>query len=235
MADRLRLLGREQDSKTRAAGWMWGRRSFVRGMGVVLALLGISRRKALASVVSSQEQPKSSSLDLAMLQAVGAAVLPSELGPGGTDRAVRDFASWASGYRSGAELLHGYGTGELAFAGASPIPAWRAQLVDLDRRSRERAGAGFVAAPVEQRREVIRSALAGQKLAAFPTPQSASHVVVGLLSWFYASPAATDLCYGAEIMKNACRPLAQNPQRPLPLRKGSPDGGPHGLLPGGTA
>ena len=42
---------------------------------------------------------------------------------------------------------------------------------------------------------------------------------VALLAHFYASPAATDLCYEARIGKDTCRPLAQSSRKPLPLAR----------------
>ncbi|MFN8575055.1 MAG: hypothetical protein U0132_23585 [Gemmatimonadaceae bacterium] len=235
MTDRSRASASvEEQHQGHTTGWPWGRRAFLGWTGAILAFLGVNRRQAAASVlrapIGSQQQP----LDLTILSAVGAAVLPSELGTSGAEQSVREFARWAQGYRAGAELLHGYGSGKLTYAGALPLPAWRAQLAELDRQSRSQTGGGFSAMTIDQRRALIRTTLTGQKLTAFPAPQSAAHVVVGLLAWYYDTPGATDLCYNAEIMKNACRPLAQNPQHPLPLRRRSPDGGPHGLLDGGT-
>jgi hypothetical protein len=43
-------------------------------------------------------------------------------------------------------------------------------------------------------------------------------VAVALVAHYYASPAATDLCYGASIGREQCRPLAHSRRQPLPLQ-----------------
>lgn len=203
-----------------------------------MTLLGVRRAAAAEHVahaggVASNDQL--APLDVALLTATATAVLPSELGADGVATVTRGFVSWLRGYRPSAELLHGYGTSEIAYAGASPAATWRDQLRALDRLSREKTGRGLVAATAEQRRAVIRIALADVKVNAFPDPQDARHVVLALLAWYYGSPAATDLCYGVEIMRNQCRPLRQNPDEPAPLRRKRPDGSPRRLRGGPDA
>jgi hypothetical protein len=168
-------------------------------------------------------------LDAALLRALAQAVLPRELGTEGVITTVRGFLSWLRGYKDGAELLHGYGTGELSFASASPMVRWQKQLRALDDDARAQGAAGFAAATVEQRQHVIRAALTGEKLTTFPAPQAAAHVALGLMAWYYDSPDATDLCYRADIGKNRCRPLALNPNEPVRLGKGGAV--PRGLVP----
>ena len=48
-----------------------------------------------------------------ILDALGDAVLPAELGADGVSRAVVEFQRWMDGYRPGAEANHGYGTGKI--------------------------------------------------------------------------------------------------------------------------
>jgi hypothetical protein len=52
-----------------------------------------------------------------------------------------------------------------------------------------------------------------------PEIDRAPHIAVGLLAHFYSSAAAQDLCYRARIGKGTCRPLAESPRRPLPLKQ----------------
>ena len=47
-----------------------------------------------------------------------------------------------------------------------------------------------------------------------PAVAGASHVALALLAHFYGSSAANDLCYGAQIGKSTCRPLAASPHAP---------------------
>jgi hypothetical protein len=147
------------------------------------------------------------------LRALADAVLPSELGRAGTERAVAEFERWLAGYREGAEILHGYGTGELRRTGPSPALRWSAQLHDL--------GAGnFPSHTRAERQAIVRAALAGTGAGGLPQVDRAPHVAAGLLAHFYGSAAATDLCYQARVGVNTCRPLADAPRKPLPLAPG---------------
>ena len=197
------------------------RRSFVSWIGAVTAALGVSKRAAARGLEESLEtslrlQP--AGLPAAELLALSQAVLPSELGADGMARAARDFAKWANGYRPGAEILHGYGTDKLMTAGASPVGAWGRQLVALNQLAREQHKAAFTNLSISQRQDVVRAALGGGKIGSMPSPLEATHVAVGLLSWFYSSPDATDLCYEAKIGKNQCRPLVNSSREPVTIK-----------------
>ena len=104
---------------------------------------------------------------------------------------------------------------------------WRQQLKALDDSARAIGVKNFPSASIDQRQQLVRTALAGEKLTAFPAPQHASHVAVGLMAWYFDSPDATDLCYRARIGKNSCRPLALNPNEPVSLQRSA---APRGLL-----
>lgn len=149
-------------------------------------------------------------LDPRVLRAVGRAILPTESGPAGVERAVSGFERWLAGYREGAELVHGYGTGELRTTGPSPALRWSGQLQQLANQS-------FLTATADEQRRLVLEALAGMRLGPLLQFDRAPHIAVGLLGFFYASPDATDLCYQAKIGPNTCRPLAQSPRKPLPL------------------
>lgn len=153
-----------------------------------------------------------------LLDALGDAVLPAELGPDGTARAVAEFQRWMDGYRPGAEANHGYGTGRIDSVAADPRPQWRAQLTALDAEAR-RAGASFASLSRERRQAIVRTALAGERGESLPSPLVARHVAVALLAHFYDSPAATDLCYDAQIGRQQCRPLAAQAQQPVALTR----------------
>ncbi|HEU5217888.1 MAG TPA: hypothetical protein VFU23_04475, partial [Gemmatimonadales bacterium] len=155
--------------------------------------------------------------DPARLRALGVAVLPAELGASGVERAVAEFERWLAGYREGAELLHGYGTGDVHYAGPSPALKWSAQLADLDAAARKRHGASFATRSRAEREALVRAALGGISAGGLPQIDRAPHIALGLLAHFYSSAAAQDLCYRARIGKGTCRPLADSPRRPLPL------------------
>lgn len=179
------------------------RRRFVLGVAALVPLPFVARRLHGMAVAS---------LDPARLRALAAAVLPTELGAAGIERTVLAFERWLAGYREGAELLHGYGTGEIRVTGPSPALRWAAQLDAL--------GPSFAALPVAERQPQVRSALGSGRFAGFPPIDRAPHLALGLLAFFYDSPDATDLCYEAAIGRNACRPLATSSRAPLPLARG---------------
>jgi len=154
-----------------------------------------------------------------LLRALGAAVLPTELGDAGVERVVAGFERWAREYRAGAELLHGYGTPNIRQLGPSPAARWWAQLDALDAAAVRGHRRPFPALTVEERRALVRARITPRQGDALPSPVAADDVAIALLAHFYASPTAVDLCYGAAIGRNACRPLAASPRRPLPLRR----------------
>ena len=192
-------------------------------MGAVAAAFGLPRPARSLDAggepvrLDDDRAPRGSPLDDALLVALAAAVLPTELGAEGSRRAARAFATWVGGYVAGAEMLHGYGTAELRTAPALPLARWRTQLAALDAGSRQLHRLAFAEAGVAQRQAVVRQALAGGRVAGMPAVAGAAHVALALLAHFYDSPAATDLCHRARIGRNQCRPLGTASRRPLPL------------------
>jgi hypothetical protein len=152
--------------------------------------------------------------DRALLSALAATVLPSELGTAGLRRTTEAFERWVSNYRPGAEVNHGYGTGRLEQLPADPWPRWRQQLLDLDAKSRQQYQKSFDVAAPQQRNTLVTAALDELKAERIPDALTAPHVALGLLSWFLATPEATDLCYHARIGKETCRSLAATTQNP---------------------
>lgn len=183
------------------------RRRFILGVAALIPLPAVGRRFHALAVRS---------LDSELLRSVAYAVLPFELGKTATDRAAADFERWLAEYREGAELLHGYGTGEIQRTGPSPAVRWAAQLRALDTAARKGSDRSFITHSRPGRQELIRSALAGYAPGGLPIDR-APHIALGLLAHFYSSSAAQDLCYRARIGKETCRPLSGSAQRPLPL------------------
>ena len=179
------------------------RRRFLIGVAALLPLPFVARRLHGIAVAS---------LDPARLRSLAAAVLPAELGAAGLEQTVSAFEQWLAGYREGAELLHGYGTGEIRVTGPSPALRWAQQLDAL--------GPSFSSLTIAERQTRIRAALGSGRFAGFPPIDRAPHIAVGLMAFFYDSPAATDLCYEAVISRNSCRPLATSSGAPLPLARG---------------
>jgi hypothetical protein len=151
------------------------------------------------------------------VRALGEAILPGELGKVRQDVASDAFWRWLSGYREDAELLHPYGSPRIGFTGASPVPRWAKQLSDLDGAARAQFGTPFTALSVSRRQDLVREALAAFPSARLDEVAAAPHIALGLLSHFYGSSEATDLCYRAQIGRHKCRPLVHNERKPLPI------------------
>lgn len=161
--------------------------------------------------------------DPALVSALGDAVLPESLGAAGRARAVTAFVRWIDRYEPVAEEMHGYGYADIRYTPSDPAPGWVAQLAGLDLLARRVHRRGFARLGVPLRRAVIERALARVPATRLPSnPLTAPHVVIALLAHWAASSEATDLAYGARIVKGNCRPLAATARRPLPL---APEGG----------
>jgi hypothetical protein len=181
------------------------RRSFITWLGGLAAASGLRRavraeaRPAAPASLGDPAAGQGTALDPALLTQLAEVVLPGELGDIDTARVGRAFARWAEGYQPGAELNHPYGTATIRFAGASPVGRWRSQLDTLQQSARSRFGRSFEAVSLGQRRELVQAALSAERVDRMPSPLSAGHVAIALLSWYFASPEATDLCYRARI------------------------------------
>ena len=182
---------------------MTSRRTVVAWMAGAVPLALVARRAdALAAQWLAEDE--------GTMRALAIAVLPSELGAEGAARVARDFQRWIDDYRGNTELVHGYGTSALRFAPASPRAKWAAQLESLARE-------GFGARTPDERRGVIKRALASEKVDRMPDVATAPHVALGLLAFYYGSSDAADLCHEARIGRATCRPLANASRKPLPL------------------
>ena len=189
---------------------MISRRAFLGWLAASVPAAALVRRAHAAAVSDLAADPR-------MLRAVGDAVLPAEIGAAGIGAAVDRFQRWISGYRAGVELVHGYGTSALEHSGPTPATRWASQLDAIDARARREHRRPFADLSLERRRDLIRADLATLKADRLTSVGRAPHIALALLAHFYASPEATDLCYGAHIGKQACRPLASSSRRPLPV------------------
>ena len=191
---------------------MISRRTFLSSLAAALPLTVLVRRAHAAAVIHLESDP-------ATLDALAAAILPSELGRTGIAKAARDFRDWGAKYHESAELVHGYGTSRLRSTGPTPLTRWTTQLDELEAQSRSTHQRRFSELTVAQRSDLVRAALQGQRLDRVPPIVDANHVAVALLAHFYDSSAANDLCYGAQIGRQTCRPLSASSRKPLPVIK----------------
>lgn len=155
----------------------------------------------------------SNPLDPDLLRAVAPLVLPSELGDEGREQAVRGFEQWASAYEPVAELNHGYGTDQIRYGPPDPAPGWAAQLRALELEAVRRHGRGFGSLDPGLRLGILRGHLADEG-SVLPSPLGARHVTIALMAHWFASPEATDRCYGVRISPRTCRGIAGAPVEP---------------------
>jgi hypothetical protein len=155
-------------------------------------------------------------LDAALLRAVAVLALPSELGDAGREQAVQGFERWAAAYEAVPELNHGYGTSEIRYGPADPVPAWAAQLRALDLESWKRNHRAFAKLDRPAADALLRRHL-GDPGPGVPSPLRADHVAVALLSWWLSTPEATDRCYGVRISPQTCRGIDNAPSEPEAL------------------
>jgi len=198
---------------------MLSRRTFVSWLGGIGAAFGIGARARTgeARVAIDESPEQSATLDLTTVTRLAEVVLPGELGDDGFTRVSRGFTQWIGGYRQGAELVHPYGSTNIQQTGASPAGRWRDQLAALDRDARAKHQRGFNILARDQRRDVVLSALGAERTNRMPDALDANHVALALISWFFATPEASNLCYQSRIDRNQCRPLVNAPRQPLPL------------------
>lgn len=186
------------------------RRRFLASLAAAVPIAVVVRRAHAAALAHLQTDPR-------VLDALGETVLPSELGGAGLAREIAAFRDWGAGYREGAELVHGYGTSRLRSTGPTPLTRWMRQLDELDAAARAKHQHAFREVSIAQRAELVRAALANDRLDRMPAVGDARHVAVALLAHFYESTEASDLCYHARIGKSTCRPLASSTRVPMPM------------------
>ena len=149
--------------------------------------------------------------DAATLRALATLVLPAELGRDGSGRIAEKFERWVRDYRPGADLEHGYGFTRVRSKPPSPAPAYLAQLEAL---REPLAGTDAVS-----RRKAIEAALEQANIKDLPRMPDGKHVITDLMSFYFLSGDATDLCYRAAIQRYHCRGL-EGSDNPPPALKG---------------
>ena len=202
------------------------RRLFVRWSAFAAALLAWMRRTPGAEArTTAPEQggaaPREApGLTVRQLLPLGYAVLPSELGPARTERAVTAFARFVAAYREGEETVHPYGSDRLGATGPSPAARWAQQLAQLDADARTANAMPFAELSRAERADLVRASLANlQFTARVPSPVSAPHVALGLVAHFLDSADATNLAYGRVIDPQTCRPLTTSARAPAVLQR----------------
>ena len=182
----------------------------------------VSRRdalKTLAAVPAFRLQAEATSLET--LAAIAEVVLPSD-----ADRkaAVTAFTRWIENYKEGVDTDHGYGNTRVRKTGPSPARNYPAQIAALDAAARATGAASFATASLEQRRTILEAAIAEAKVERLSARPTGGHVAADLMGHYFNSSDARDLCYRANIGRDACRGLAGSdlpPKSVLPPKGGN--------------
>lgn len=191
------------------------RRLFIKQSASLFSALAVTR---CAPADAGVAEGASRDLKTDTLRAIAQTVLPSELGAAGQTRVVEDFQRWLAEYEPVPELTHPYGSAEIRYGPPDPAPRWRSQLEALDLESGKRFGTSFAEVPREEREGLVRREVAAEG-PGMPDPLRAQHVAVALMSYYFGSPEANDLCYRAEIGAYRCRGLQSAVTEPSPLRE----------------
>jgi hypothetical protein len=151
-----------------------------------------------------------------VLRDIAATVLPSAIGRKGQDEAVDNFLRWIREYKEGVALSHGYGEPRLVKSGPSPAPGYS----KADHRTaavRQARGGRFGALPIDVRRELLDAAFKAADIRNLPGRPDGKHVVADLMTHYFRSSGANDLCYNARIGRNTYRAIRVTTVRPQPL------------------
>jgi len=158
---------------------------------------------------------------VSILRDVAATVLPSVIGRKGQDEAVDNFLRWIREYKEGVALSHGYGEPRLVKSGPSPAPAYSKQIIALQQAAQARGGR-FGALPLDVRRELIDAAFKTADVRNLAGRPDGKHVVADLMTHYFRSSGANDLCYNARIGRNTYRAIRVTTVRPQPLSSQDP-------------
>jgi hypothetical protein len=174
-----------------------------------------------AAVEPPEQTARKSALPPQILLAVADVVLPaSELGKDGVAGVVSGFQAWLDGFEPVAELDHPYlSSSEIQYGPPDPRPRWQSQLDGLEIEAQKKYGGGFTTLGIRERRQMIERAMRDDRLDRLPVIAEAHHVATALLSYFYATPEATDLCYEATIGRFGCQGLEAGVQKPVSRRR----------------
>jgi len=189
-----------------------------------LLKLGATVAGLAATGVAAQEPSPAIALDFLPrgfqgLWPVAQAVLPAEIGAAGQKEALVAFMAWIHDHDAGRYLEHGYGHTRIAKSTAAPVEMYKAQLQALGAAARRKHGKGFGALDLAARRALMVEAFAALKVDGLGERPSGRHVAADLMSHYFGSIEASDLCYEAEIGRDSCRSLAGSGERPEPLAK----------------
>jgi hypothetical protein len=131
-------------------------------------------------------------------------VLPSSLGIKGCDEIAERFIRYVKEYRPGADTDHGYGVTHVRPKPPSPVQTYLQQLHTF---------------PSPLTRAAVEQALAEAKIQELPRTPDGKNVIADLMSFYFRSSDANDLCYRAAVGRDKCRGLSGSENPPTPLQE----------------
>jgi hypothetical protein len=184
------------------------------------ASAGLVPGLALASCTDEEAlQPDAAPiLDRGVLETLGRIVLQrTALADSGVSRVVREFLQWLERFEPVSERDHPYESGEILYGPPDPAPLWGAQLEALGIEADKRYSTSYTELSEARQREILERQLPGNLPVNMPYAGEATHVAIGLVAWFYATPEANDLALQARIGRQTCRGLSGSTRKPEPL------------------
>ncbi len=148
-------------------------------------------------------------LDRAALRRCAEILLPAELSTLERNAAVDAFLRWVRGYRSAAEMDHGYGFTRLRETEPSPAGGYAQDLAALEAVARRDHGGDVASLDEERLRPLLSHTIdtAAPDDGRMPARPDTTHVLVALMTHYFRSPEAADRCYGVRIRREICRGL----------------------------
>jgi hypothetical protein len=194
------------------------RRTLLKAFGALFVARRAARPIALPAQAASPAA--FSPAEINTLGAIAEVALPSGLTADDRRLAVRSFVAWFANYRPGADMGHGYGSSNLrAPSGPSPIARYPAQFASLDEAAKQRGAAAFAALPIEARREIVEDFLnTPQPVGRMPAQPTGANLVADFMGAYFNSQDGWNLCYRAEINRDACRRLEGSEKPPARSR-----------------
>src|SRR3954468_10362177 len=144
------------------------------------------------------------------LQALALLTLPASLGHEAVLAAAKRFEKWVQDYRPGADTDHGYGHTRVVPLPSSPAPVYLEQLQTLK--------PGLMASAPERARAAVIASLDEAGIKDLAPYGHVRHIAADLMSHYFLSDGANDLCYEAAIQRHECRGLKNSELPPPSLR-----------------
>ena len=112
---------------------------------------------------------------------------------------ANQFIGYVRDYRPGADTEHGYGFTRVRPKPPSPAPDYMRQLAAL---------------PTPLTKDSVAAALDLAQIKDIPRIPDGKSVIADLMSFYFRSADANDLCYQADIKRDTCRGLAGSSKKP---------------------